>query len=353
MNQRILFLVNGLGLGNSTRIHGIIQHIDKNYAIDVFGCGNSFKYFKQVRRVQNIYKGFSMEYGLKNGRIDFLSTLRKTQKNLQSFYKNRRLVKNILKSCHYSLIVSDSDFSPLFIRKRPKWISVNNADVIIKKALKTSKNGCWMQFFTELGDFLFNLSAPDKTLSPFFQPCRDTKKIKHIPVIVRKEFQRSKAGFHRRRVLVMTGGASHFNSDVSIEHKRDDYDISVLGDEIKVSGRAEKEDKTFNASDLMNLADIVVVNGGFSSISEALALAKPMIVIPLKGHIEQKINALYVRENSLGIVSVWENLEDSILHVKENYDYFKKNLLNYTELDGAAQAACLILKESENDTVRG
>ena len=243
--KRILFLVNGYGLGNSTRIHGVIQHIDKDYAIDVFGYGNSFTYFKQVLRVQNVYQGFPMEYGLKNGRIDFLSTLGKTFKNLQALYKNRRLVKRILKSRHYSLIISDSDFSSVFLKNRPKWISINNADVVIRRALKINKRGCYMQFFTEMTDYLFNVLVPDMVISPFFKSCKDTRKIHHISIIVRKEFQRSHHTSHRHHVLVMTGGAGDFNSGIIIDHSGDEYDLSVLADEIKISGRARKRKENF------------------------------------------------------------------------------------------------------------
>ena len=198
---------------------------------------------------------------------------------------------------------------------------------------------------------LYNLLAPDLVVSPFFNPCKDTKKIQHISIIVRKEFQRSYHNANRHHVLVMTGGAGAFNFGISVDHDKDDYDLSVLGAEIKISGKAERANKTFNASNLMNRSTIVVINGGFSSISEALALAKPMVVIPLKGHIEQKINAIWVQENNFGLMSSWESLEDSILHVKKNYTHFKKNLLNYSDVDGAAKAASLIMRELKNDTM--
>lgn len=350
--KRILFLVNGYGLGNSTRIHGIIQHINKDYVIDVFAYGNSFKYFKEVPQVQNVYQGFSMEYGLKNGKIDFFSTAGKTFKNFRALYKNSQCIKNRLTSCHYNLIVSDSDFSTVFLKNKPKLISINNADVIIKRALKINKRGCYMQFFTELGDYVYNLLVPDLVISPFFDPLKDTKKIRHTSIIVRKEFQGSHHTLNRHHVLVMTGGAEAFSQGLSIDHNRDDYDLSVLGDGIKISGRAVRENKTFNASALMSRSTIVVINGGFSSISEALATAKPIVVIPLSGHTEQKINALWVQENNLGLISSWENLEDSILYIKKNYAYFKKHLLNYNSVNGAKQVASLIREELENDTVR-
>lgn len=350
--KRILFLVNGYGLGNSTRIHSIIQHIDKNCEYDIFAYGNSLRYFKQVSGIQNVFQGFSTEYGIKNGEINFLATAGKLFKNFQAIYKSRQLIKDIIKSRHYNLIISDSNFSPVFLKQRPKLISINNANVIIKRALKINKKGCYIQFLTELGDYIYNLLVPDLVISPFFEPCKDTKKILQTSIIVRKEFQHSHQPFKKHHVLVMTGGAEALNQGLSINHNRDDYDLSVLGgDQIKVSGKARKEKKTFNTNHLMKKSTIVVTNGGFSSISEALAMAKPMVIIPLKGHIEQKINALWIQENSLGLMSSWENLEDSILHIKENYTHFKKALLDCGDLNGAQQAAALILKELENDTV--
>ena len=349
--KRILFLVNGYGLGNSTRIHGIIQHIKTNCEMDVFAYGNSLEYFKQLPGIQNIFEGYPMEYGLKNGEIDFFATTGKIFKNLKAIYKSRKYLKDIIKSHHYDLIISDSNFSPVFLKNRPKLISINNANVIIKRALKIKKKGYYIQFFTELGDFIYNSLVPDLVISPFFEPCKSTKKIRHTPIIVRKEFKRPCQNLKRHHVLVMTGGTGTLNKGLSINHNRDNYDLSVLGDQIKISGKAKRENKTFNVSRLMSQSTILVINGGFSSISESLALAKPVIVIPLKGHIEQKINALWVQEKHFGLMSSWRNLESSIIHIKENYTHFKKALLTYDYLNGAEQVASLISKELENDTM--
>ena len=350
MKKRILFLVNGYGLGNSTRVHAIIQSLGQRYDMDVFAYGNSLKYFQQIHEIQNIFQGSPMEYGIKNGEINFLKTMGKMLKNLQAIYKDRNQIKNILKSRSYALIVSDSNFSPVFLRKRPILISINNSNVILKRASKIKKKGHYIQFLTEWADYLYNSFFPDLIISPFFEICEHTKKIKPTNLIVRKEFQRVPLSVKRHRVLVMTGGAESLNQGLSINHNKDDYDLFVLGgNQIQTSGRARKEPKTFNASHLMNQSTIVVINGGFSSISEALALAKPMIVIPLKGHMEQKINALWIQKNDFGIISSWKNLEDSILYVKKNHGHFKSRLLSYERLHGAEQAASFIIKEIEND----
>lgn len=353
MKKRILFLVNGYGLGNSTRIHAIIQHIGPGYDRDVFAYGNSLKYFKQVPEVQEVFEGQPMEYGVKNGEIDFFSTAGKIFKNFKAIYKSREQIKKILQSRSYNLMVSDSNYSPVFLRNRPKLISINSANVTFQRALKMKKRGYYGSFITEWVDYRYHLLVPDLTISPFFESYKDTKKIRHTDLIVRKEFKRlSPQPIKKHQVLIMTGGAEALNQGLSIDHQRNDYDLSVIGDQISISGKARREKKTLNTSHIMNQATILVINGGFSSISEALALAKPMIVIPLIGHIEQQVNALWIQKNSLGLISSWKNLEDSILRIKENYGHFEKGSLSYKKLNGAEKAASLIIKEMENDSLR-
>ena len=362
--------MNGYGLGNSTRIHAVIQQIGGECEMDVFAYGNSLKYFKQVAggEVSNVFEGLPLEYGVKNREIDFFLTAGKIRSNLRSILKSRRQIQSILKSRSYCLMVSDSNFSPVLLPGRPKIISVNNSDVIVKRAEKLKdKKGYRAQYFTERADYLYQLICPDLVVSPFFEPVMDTKKFRHTGPIVRKEFRRAPHPFGgRHHVLIMTGGADQLNQGLVINHRRSDYDLSVLGESVQVSEKAHKEPKTFNASCLMNRATIVVIGGGFSSVSEALALAKPMIVvigggfssvsealalakpmivIPVKGHIEQRINALWIQEKGFGVVSSYEKLDSAITHIQKNWRHFEERLLNYKRLDGAKQAASLILNE--------
>jgi len=51
----------------------------------------------------------------------------------------------------------------------------------------------------------------------------------------------------------------------------------------------------------MAAAEVLVVQGGLSSISEGVALNRPMMVVPIPGHFEQKCNALQVERLGLGM----------------------------------------------------
>ena len=353
MKKRILFLVNGYGLGNSTRIHGIIQHLSDKYLIDVFAYGNSFEYFKQVPDVDNLFLGQPLEYGVKNGRIDLFENLKKIFQNILSIHKSRQDIKMILKSHRYSLMVSDSNFSTFFLKDRPKMISINNSDVVLKSCLKIRKQGACTQLFMEFLDCIYQNLVSDLIVSPFFESCKDTKKIKHTSFIVRKSFQNSDLKFKKHHALIMLGGARALNQNISLSWNHDFCDLSVLGDQIRISGKIKREAKVLDVSHLISQSTILVINGGFSSISEGLAMAKPMIVIPLEGHMEQRVNASWLEKNRMGKVSSWENLESSLLYVIKNYHFFKKNLLSHLNFNGEGGKfiADLIIRNIKNDFV--
>ncbi|MDE0092471.1 MAG: glycosyltransferase [Oligoflexia bacterium] len=345
--KRILFLVNGYGLGNSTRIHSIIQCIDKKYEMDIFGYGNSIEYFKQVPQIKNIFQSFPLEYGLKKGKIDFFKTAGKLFQNLQAIYKSRQHLKQILQSKTYSLIIADSNFSTFLLKNRPKLISINNANVIIQSTRKIKKRPYLASYLIECLDYLYNSTVPDLVISPFFEPHKNTKKFKHTALMVRKEFLPSHHTdlIKKHHVLIIPSGASLTHSDLLIKHDDTNYDMSIIGNQMPIYGAVKKQGKVFNTSDLIQQSTITVVNGGLSSISESLAMAKPMIIIPLKGHLEQKINAFWIQKNKLGLTSSWSHLKKSIHEIIKNYDFFKKKLLEYKYTNGAKQTADLIEKE--------
>ena len=141
MKKRILFLVNGYGLGNSTRIHAIIQNLNSDFQVDVFSYGNGLRYFKNVSKIDRLFEGPSLEYGIKNGKIDFWQNIKKVKKNIDSLLKSRKIIKQILTKRRPHLILTDSCFAPMFIKNRPFLISISSVDRTVEQALKIKKQG--------------------------------------------------------------------------------------------------------------------------------------------------------------------------------------------------------------------
>ena len=74
MNKKILFLINGLGLGNSTRCLAIIEKlIEKNCEISIITSGNGEWFFQNLSFVSNLECIDEIKYGSKNNKINIIA----------------------------------------------------------------------------------------------------------------------------------------------------------------------------------------------------------------------------------------------------------------------------------------
>ena len=88
------------------------------------------------------------------------------------------------------------------------------------------------------------------------------------------------------------------------------------------------EFKKFNEKEFVkDLIDCegVICNGGFTLISEAIYLNKPILTIPIKKHFEQLINAEYVQEKGYGkfYTDLDENIVKEYILNLHKYNYTK------------------------------
>ena len=75
MTKRILFLVNGLGLGNSTRCHAVIERlINRGAEVAIATSGNGLWYFKNHLNFPNVFEVEELHYGKKDGRLSIMAT---------------------------------------------------------------------------------------------------------------------------------------------------------------------------------------------------------------------------------------------------------------------------------------
>ena len=91
-------------------------------------------------------------------------------------------------------------------------------------------------------------------------------------------------------------------------------------------------------------ADMLVVNGGFSAVSEAFVMRKPLIVIPVPNHAEQWVNARTICELGVGMMAREEELEDALTQGLARIESFRAAYARLPNApDGAEQAARRIL----------
>jgi uncharacterized protein (TIGR00661 family) len=93
--------------------------------------------------------------------------------------------------------------------------------------------------------------------------------------------------------------------------------------------------KRFNEDDFYHdiaSAKAVITNGGFTVLSEALYLKKPIFSLPIRYQFEQVMNGQFVEQLGAGVYKMdicQKDLEDFL----QNLNFYKKNLKSYDSGD--------------------
>ncbi|MBI2339901.1 MAG: hypothetical protein HYU99_06005 [Deltaproteobacteria bacterium] len=349
--KKILFIVNGLGLGNSTRCDSIIQPLVKRGCIiDVLTSGNGVQYFRECPYVPNIHELRSLYYGSKGGKLSVWKTLLAIPDFFKIFISNIKFVKNLIGQNGYRAVVIDSDYTLLWLKRslRIPIIALNNADIVIQECRKLPSlpRSIRMQYLIEKCDGWFHRKVPHLVLSPALLPQNDNGgPVKHFAPFIREGFQPRPFSPELKRILVMLSGSKFGSSTHFLEPltRQQEIKIDVIGRAGVSQGSITYHGKTFSNKHLVDQADMMVINGGFSAVSEAVVLRKPVIVIPVENHAEQFINARIVEQAGLGLVATEENAMDKIREMISCFPRFVQAHRQFEcRLDGAQEAAKLI-----------
>lgn len=352
--MKILFLTNGLGLGNSTRCHAIIQHLkDREVNVEMVTSGNGVWYFSDKNEIDKIYEIEALAYGSKDGAISITRTFTSISAMIKTLKRNADKLSEVLDTVNPNVIVTDSDYNFLPIKKRKiPIVALNNADVVWHSffKFKDRPDSIKPQFFgIEMLDHLFHKIVPDLVVSPTLDPSVPIKgkNILRVGPIVRKGYKRSfRKGAACRAVVMLSGSA--FGTPV--DFKKDYYPIKidVIGRSLPNEQTLRKDvvfhGKVKNTYQYLKNADIAVVNGGFSAVSEMCWMGIPVIVVPVPRHAEQWINARTVQHLGLGDIATQENYEQILIQSIGNIPNFRKAYNKITKFDdGANQAAGAII----------
>ena len=240
--------------------------------------------------------------------------------------------------------------------------ALNNSDVVISecKDLQKLPRNLMLQYVIEYLDYYFHKLVPDVVFSPTIEKdLPNTKNIVHCPPLVRQDLNAgSKQISHVKQILVMLSG-SQFGSNIEfLTQLQTDgmIYIDVVGRTGTNFDNVTFHGKVFSNEELINNCDVMVINGGFSAISEAVVLQKPMIVIPIENHTEQFINGLIVERFGLGVTASEASVPSKIDFLISNYSTFKQRCVEFKRSSrGAfrvAQSIYQYLEQSELDPLK-
>jgi len=328
-DKKLLFLVNGLGLGNSTRCEALIRELlDEGYSISVATSGNGLRYFENCGLDIQIIKLSQHEDGkTRQGELSVLKTILKLPRMGLVFLKNLKALIPYIKNKKLVGVFFDSEYSILPLKPlcNAPVIGINNANIVIRYILN---NGpvpwcLYPQLMIEIMDKIYYRVAADHIICPSLS--RETifdKKITYCPPLIRKSLETKCGGDHKvQNGLIMLSG-SQFKTDLGFLENKELKHINweMIGQVQEIQG-INSNGKIYCNEKKIADADLMIINAGFSAVSEAAVLGIPSLVLPIKNHAEQFANAKMYEELQLGVCAI-ENQEGACLQsLIKNYKY--------------------------------
>jgi hypothetical protein len=302
-SKTIVISCSGLGMGNAARMAAVMEALDGRVRCHVVTWGSSYRFFEQLKAKGRLsFELHQMrDYGTK------LNLLR----YFKAFIKNSLILRRVLRQIRPDLLLLDSDyhFPAYWNLARPVVFTGQTLDILERARANRFRAATWREHlsfvFRERLDWWYQLLVSTWVLVPEFGAAQPVSgKARRIPLIVRREFLTP-------QTKAVTGRAGILLSGSDIE--KDDFLKLAEKHGLPVLNDLPSKASSFDA------CDVIVVQGGLSSISECIARSKFMVVVPIEDHPEQYLNAVQVEQLGLGIRSTryelaqFQHLMDRVL----------------------------------------
>lgn len=354
-----LFLVNGLGLGNSTRCDAVIEQLaGAGCRVHVLTSGNGLKFFKHKACIDSLHGMDALFYSESDEKkISGWATLRSAGALAKLIRAKRGTLDYLLDQLHPDVAVVDSEYSLAPLRRRHiPIVALNNSEAVVTEYLKRRRlaKGLASHFWLiEFPDYLFHRHYCDLVLSPFpvRTPTRQ-RKFKRIGLIIRPAIKALASAVARpippsprqlHTVVFMLSGSVHA-TEVNFGEAAYPFAIEVVGREGISRPNLTFHGRLMDNTSLLARADAFVINGGYSALSECFAFRKPTFVMPVPGHAEQFVNASLAADLGLGwVVNEAEALPRLMEMYQKDQWRDRRPMPPAFEIDGAVEAAETIL----------
>jgi len=333
--MRILFIVTGIGLGDSTRIDAIIDKFKSKHPdmkVLIAGYGASYDYFK------NKYPTIKISgYKIPGDRMKFYVLPFIFRNYLLPFVwfftalKLRRRVKKFKPD----IIVSDFEPTGIAIAKfvKKKCVVIFGLDPnLYEKFKKVHKLNPIMKLQATYFQKIYD-QADFVIIPTFLKPKKKSLMYHYVDPIVRtwpkqlpnEEKLMQELNLNRKPILVMLGGSnfgvSLAKNLIKVAHGFNEYFI-FFGSKLNLKETRNVKHFKFSKDFLkyLKVSKGVITLGGQKTLSEAVIYNKPLLVFPIKQHIEQQLNAFSLKD----IAMIGDNMHPEAL--KKQVDEFIERL---------------------------
>jgi uncharacterized protein (TIGR00661 family) len=341
---RILYGVNGEGMGHATRSEVVIEDLLCDHEVKVMAAGAAFRYLSG--RLGNVNEIFGPSFAMEQGEIRRWATVRHTVASL-----GRELPSSVHRWMHAvaqwrpDAVVCDFEpLSGIYARwARVALVCVDNIHMVDRcRHDPEILEGAREDFrIARAVTHAMVPTAGDYVIPTFFRPPLLRGRTDLVPPIVRSAVVDAEPvrGDH---LLVYSDGSDALLGalhDTGIPCRV--YAMRDGPTEDQVDGAITFRPRSVDGF-LADLASCrgVIAGGGFSLISETVFLRKPMMCSPLRGQFEQLMNARYLEREGYGICAEAMD-ERSLERFLERLDEIQERLDGY-EQDGNKEALDVI-----------
>ncbi len=332
---KILYGIAGEGMGHLMRSKPILKHLLEEHEIVIVSSRKPYKLLSQ--EFKNVHEIHGLHISYRNNEAKHFMTFLENLINFPggALYSFKKLLK-IVRSFKPDIIISDFEpFTPVIARIfRIPVISIDNMHIVTncknKIPLRYYKDyivtKLLVKSFVSKGDYFL--------INTFFYPKIKKKNTYLFPPILREDIIGVKPKKNNHILVYQTTGTNKKLKEIlkKIDYKFIIYGFNISKKEKNMIFRKFNE-KTF-IKDLSS-SSAVITNGGFTTISEALSLGKPILSEPIKKHFEQIITAMNI--DKLGYGEYQEDLtEQTLRRFISNIPKYRINLKGYKRGDNKA-----------------
>ena len=333
--MRVLYGVNGEGMGHATRSHVVIDHLLERHDVRVVASGAALRHLGAV--LPQVEEIFGPTFAMGDGQIQ----------RWQTVVQNVRLARHGLpETVHHWMAMVDewkpdvviSDFEPLsgiYARwTRTPLVAVDNINMIDRCRHSKQIIG------NERDDYLI-ARAVTREMVPrathymvltFFHPPLARRGTTLVPPIVRPEIAAAKPEDGDHLVVYASGAKRQVEALRATGVRCLVYGMRGGPDKPVVDGNLEfRPPSNDGFVEALRTARGVVAGGGFSLMSEAVYLGKPLLSVPLKGQFEQLMNGRYLERLGYGMC-VERTTKTALTEFIDRMPEFEKALAGYEQV---------------------
>lgn len=349
MKKKILYAIAGAGLGNFTRMLSVLEELDRDrFEIAITAPPSALK---QVPPLFTTYPLERVTYGAKA--FSALHVLRNNLSLPLTLKRNFNRCSEVFDLFKPDALIVDSDFHCLPIAKKRKTpvISINSSHATVKlfQEFRTSRLQMAFSYYCiERVDLWLQKRYADFVICPVIEPVAIAcPKLHQVNPIVRRQFLEA-AGKRGQPpgtwdIAVILGGSGLGVRDIDLSSFTEKAVVMGITKGMRLPPGAQVIDFDPEPAGRMADAKILVVQGGFNSISEVVALRKPAVLVPISHHAEQFVNARYAEKLGIACVAWNGQVVEAIRTIEADYNKYLQSCLSLpVRCDGAHQAARLI-----------